>query len=112
MGYLPNIADTIIAFLASAKIGAVWSSCSSDFGSKAVIDRFSQLKPKLMIVANHYFYNGKKFDYSKNLRQIRSKIGNHKILKNSYPCKNNRSELHQIYRNNKYQLEKKNKLED
>ena len=56
VGYLPNIADTIIAFLASAKIGAVWSSCSSDFGAKAVIDRFSQLKPKLLIVADHYFY--------------------------------------------------------
>ena len=60
VGYLPNIADTVIAFLASAKIGAVWSSCSSDFGAKAVIDRFSQLKPKLIIVADHYFYNGKK----------------------------------------------------
>ena len=61
VGYLPNITDTIIAFLASAKIGAVWSSCSSDFGAKAVIDRFSQLKPKLLIVADYYFYNGKKF---------------------------------------------------
>ncbi len=90
VGYLPNITDTIIAFLASAKIGAVWSSCSSDFGAQAVIDRFSQLKPKLLIVADHYFYNGKKFEYSKNLRLIRSKIGNPKILNTSYPCKNNR----------------------
>ena len=112
VGYLPNIADTIIAFLASAKIGAVWSSCSSDFGAKAVIDRFSQLKPKLLIVANHYFYNGKKFEYSQNLRQIRSKIGNPKILKTSYPCKDNRSELHRIYRNKKYHLEEKTKLVD
>ena len=107
VGYLPNIADTIIAFLASVKIGAVWSSCSSDFGAKAVIDRFSQLKPKLLIVADHYFYNGKKFEYSKNLRQIRSKIGNPKILKTSYPFKNNQSELHKIYRNKKYHLEEK-----
>jgi len=99
VGYLPNIADTIIAFLASAKIGAVWSSCSSDFGTKAVVDRFSQLKPKLLIIADHYFYNGKKFEYSKNIRQIKSKIGNPKILKTSYPCKNNCSELHRIYRN-------------
>ena len=112
VGYLPNIADTIIAFLASAKIGAVWSSCSSDFGAKAVIDRFSQLKPKLMIIGDHYFYNGRKFEYSKNLRQIRSKIGEPKILKTSYPCKNNRSELHRIYRNNKYYLEEKTKLVD
>ncbi len=111
-GYLPNISDTIIAFLASAKIGAVWSSCSSDFGSKAVIDRFSQLKPKLLIVANHYFYNGKKFDYSRNLSQIRAKLGAPKILKTSYPSKNNRSELHRIYKNKRYQLEKKTKNVD
>ena len=112
VGYLPNIADTVIAFLAAAKIGAVWSSCSSDFGVKAVIDRFSQLKPKLMIIADQYFYNGKKFEYSKNLRQIKSKIGNPKTLKTSYPCKNNRSELHRIYRNKKYHLEDKTKLVD
>ena len=104
VGYLPNLADTVIAFLAAAKIGAVWSSCSSDFGSKAVIDRFSQLKPKLMVVADHYFYNGKKFNYSKNLRQIQKKIGNPKILKTNYPCKNNNSALHKIYNNKKFQL--------
>ena len=112
VGYLPNIADTIIAFLASAKIGAVWSSCSSDFGAKAVIDRFSQLNPKLLIIADHYFYNGKKFNYAKNLRQIRTNIGNPKILKTSYPCKNNCSELHRIYRNKKFHLEEKTKLVD
>ena len=112
VGYLPNISDTIIAFLAAAKIGAVWSSCSSDFGEKAVIDRFSQLKPKLMIIADHYFYNGKKFNYSKNLRQIRSKIGNPKILKTTFPSKNNHSDLHRIYRNKKYHLEEKTKLLD
>ena len=107
VGYLPNISDTIIAFLAASKIGAVWSSCSSDFGSKALIDRFSQLKPKLLIVADYYFYNGKKFNYSRNINQIRKKIGNPKILKTSYPCKSNHSDLHKIYRNKKYQLEEK-----
>ena len=112
VGYLPNIADTVIAFLAAAKIGAVWSSCSSDFGSKAVIDRFSQLKPKLMVVADHYFYNGKKFNYSKNLRQIQKKIGNPKILKTNYPCKNNNSELHKIYKNKKFQLSEMTEIVD
>jgi acetoacetyl-CoA synthetase len=112
VGYLPNIADTVIAFLAAAKIGAVWSSCSSDFGSKAVIDRFSQLKPKLMVVADHYFYNGKKFNYSKNLRQIQKKIGNPKILKTNYPCKNNNSELHKIYNNKKFQLSEMTEIVD
>ena len=109
---MPNIADTVIAFLAAAKIGAVWSSCSSDFGSKAVIDRFSQLKPKLMVVADHYFYNGKKFNYSKNLRQIQKKIGNPKILKTNYPCKNNNSELHKIYNNKKFQLSEMTEIVD
>ena len=112
VGYLPNIADTVIAFLAAAKIGAVWSSCSSDFGSKAVIDRFSQLKPKLMVVADHYFYNGKKFNYSKNLRQIQKKIGNPKILKTNYPCKNNNSALHKIYNNKKFQLSEMTEIVD
>jgi acetoacetyl-CoA synthetase len=112
VGYLPNLADTVIAFLAAAKIGAVWSSCSSDFGSKAVIDRFSQLKPKLMVVADHYFYNSKKFNYSKNLRQIQKKIGNPKILKTSYPCKKNKSELHKIYNNKKFQLSEMTEIVD
>ena len=112
VGYLPNLADTVIAFLAAAKIGAVWSSCSSDFGSKAVIDRFSQLKPKLMVVADHYFYNGKKFNYSKNLRQIQKKIGNPKILKTNYPCKNNNSALHKIYNNKKFQLSEMTEIVD
>ncbi len=112
VGYLPNIADTIIAFLASAKIGAVWSSCSPDFGAKAVIDRFSQLKPKLLIVADHYFYNGKKFLYSKNINQIQRKIGNPKILKTSYPCKLNRSELHKIYKKRLSQQKEKSESVD
>ena len=104
VGYLPNITDTIIAFLASAKIGAVWSSCSADFGTKAVIDRFSQLKPKLLVAADHYFYNGKKFLYSKNIKQIQQKIGKPKILKTAYPSSNNKSELHKIYKNKKFQI--------
>ena len=112
VGYLPNIADTVIAFLAAAKIGAVWSSCSSDFGSKAVIDRFSQLKPKLMVVADHYFYNGKKYDYSQSLGQIQKSIGNPKILKTSYPCKKNNSELHKIYNNKKFQLSEMTEIVD
>ena len=87
-GYLPNIPDTIISFLAAAKIGAVWSSCSSDFGIKAVVDRFSQLNPKVLIIGDYYFYNGKKFDYSKNLSQLRKKLNNPKIVKTGYPSKN------------------------
>ena len=102
VGYLPNIPDTVISFLSAAKIGAVWSSCSADFGTQAVIDRFSQLKPKLLIVADYYFYNGKKFQYSKNLRTLKANLNNPLILKTSYPSKNNTSELKKIYNQKKY----------
>ena len=112
VGYLPNVTDTVIAFLASAKIGAIWSSCSSDFGEKALIDRFSQLKPKLLITSDNYFYNGKKFSYSKNISKIKKKIGNPKILKTSYPSANNQSELHRIYKKRIFQKEIKTEFVD
>ena len=103
-GYLPNIPDTVISFLAAAKIGAVWSSCSSDFGVKAVVDRFSQLNPKVLIVADYYFYNGKKFDYSKNLSQLKRKLNNPIIIKAGYPSKNLKSQLSKIYSNKDYKV--------
>lgn len=61
-GYLPNIPQAIIAMLATASIGAIWSSCSPDFGVDGVIDRFGQIQPKVFIIADGYFYNGKRFD--------------------------------------------------
>tara|TARA_Y100001970_G_scaffold274194_1_gene373584 strand:+ start:1115 stop:3052 length:1938 start_codon:yes stop_codon:yes gene_type:complete len=67
---LPNIPETIEAFLACAQIGAIWSSCSSDFGPKAIVDRFKQIKPKVLIISDHYFYNNKKIDTLKNIRSI------------------------------------------
>ena len=103
-GYLPNIPDTIISFLAAAKIGAVWSSCSSDFGMKAVVDRFSQLNPKILIIGDYYFYNGKKFEYSKNLSQLKRKLNNPIVIKTGYPSSNPKSQLSKIYSNKKYQV--------
>jgi acetoacetyl-CoA synthetase len=61
-GYLPCIPEASAAMLASASIGAVWSSCSPDFGTNAVIDRFVQIQPKVLIAVDHYGYNGKTFD--------------------------------------------------
>jgi len=61
-GYLPNLPDSIIAMLATASIGAVWSSCSPDFGAKGVLDRFGQIEPKVLFAADGYFYNGKTID--------------------------------------------------
>jgi len=60
--FLPNIPEAIIGFLACNAIGAIWSSCSPDFGTTSVLDRFQQIKPDLLLVANGYWYNGKTFD--------------------------------------------------
>ena len=70
VGFLPNIPETIIAMLATASIGAIWSSCSPDFGIKGVLDRFKQIKPKFLISTNGYRYNGKVFDLTKKLNGI------------------------------------------
>ena len=59
VGFMPNIPETIIAMLATASIGAIWSSCSPDFGIKGVLDRFKQIEPKLIFTADGYWYNGK-----------------------------------------------------
>jgi len=61
-GYLPNCPEAIIAMLATASIGAAWSSCSPDFGITGVVDRFGQIEPKVLFAANGYFYNGKTCD--------------------------------------------------
>ncbi len=61
-GFMPNIAETVIAMLASTSIGAIWSSSSPDFGIKGVLDRFGQIEPKVLFAADGYFYNGKAFD--------------------------------------------------
>ncbi|MBA9007857.1 acetoacetate--CoA ligase [Thermomonospora cellulosilytica] len=60
--YLPNIPEALICFLAAASLGAIWSSCSPDFGSASVIDRFAQIEPKVLIAVDGYAYNGKRFD--------------------------------------------------
>lgn len=60
--YMPNIPETLMAFLACASIGAIWSSCSPDFGMSSVIDRFKQIEPKILFVVDGYQYGGKKFD--------------------------------------------------
>ena len=69
-GFIPNIPQAIIAMLATASIGAVWSSSSPDFGIKGVLDRFSQIKPKVVFAADGYFYNGKRFNSLEKLNDI------------------------------------------
>lgn len=61
-GLMPNMIETVIAMLATTSIGAIWTSCSPDFGVKGVLDRFGQVEPKLMLATDGYFYNGKAHD--------------------------------------------------
>ena len=58
-GFLPNMPETVISMLATASLGAVWTSCSPDFGVQGVLDRFGQVKPKIFICVDGYYYNGK-----------------------------------------------------
>ncbi|MFC4560736.1 acetoacetate--CoA ligase [Nocardiopsis mangrovi] len=74
VGYLPNIAETVAAFLACASIGAVWSSCSPDFGVRSVIDRFSQIEPKVLLAVDGYRYGGKDFDRTGVVARLRDEL--------------------------------------
>jgi acetoacetyl-CoA synthetase len=69
-GFMPNIAETVIAMLATTSIGAIWSSCSPDFGVAGVLDRFGQIRPRVLIVADGYTYNGKEIDCLSRVREV------------------------------------------
>ncbi|MCH2100522.1 MAG: acetoacetate--CoA ligase [Planctomycetes bacterium] len=71
-GYLPNLPEAIVAMLASASLGAIWSSCSPDFGVAGVVDRFGQIEPKVLIAADGYLYKSKPFDTRDKLADILS----------------------------------------
>jgi len=73
-GFMPNMPESIIAMLGAASIGAIWSSSSPDFGIKGVLDRFSQIKPKILFAANGYFYNGRSFNSLEKLQGILGKL--------------------------------------
>jgi acetoacetyl-CoA synthetase len=72
--YVPNKIESIISFLACAKNGIIWSSCSPDFGVQGVVDRFKQIEPKVLITSDHYFYNGKKINILEKLDKILKQI--------------------------------------
>jgi acetoacetyl-CoA synthetase len=74
VGYLPNHPQAVIAMLAATSIGAIWSSCSPDFGLDAVLDRFGQIAPKVLFTADGYFYAGKRCDSLATVRQLAEKI--------------------------------------
>ena len=73
--YMPNIPETVAAFLATASLGAIWSSCSPDFGPRSVIDRFAQIEPKVLLAVDGYRYNGRDFDRRETVEKIAAETG-------------------------------------
>ena len=86
--YLPNTIETVEAFLGTSSIGAIWSSCSPDFGVNGVIERFSQINPKVLFTADKYYYNGKEINVLERIPQILKKIKSIKyVIIINYPGK-------------------------
>ena len=73
-GWLPNVPQAVVAMLATASLGAVWSSCSPDFGVDGALDRFGQIRPKVLIATDGYRYGGKLFDMRERARAVRERI--------------------------------------
>ena len=73
-GFMPNMPETIVAMLAATSLGAVWSSCSPDFGVRGVLDRFGQIEPKVLFTANGYFYNGRAHDSLARVAEIAAQL--------------------------------------
>jgi acetoacetyl-CoA synthetase len=73
-GYLPNVPETVIAMLATTSLGAVWTSCSPDFGAQGVLERFGQVKPKVLFAADGYFYNGKTLDSRPTIATVTAQL--------------------------------------
>jgi acetoacetyl-CoA synthetase len=73
--YMPNIPETIAAFLAAAGLGAIWSSCSPDFGARSVVDRFAQIEPTVLLAVDGYRYGGRDYDRGAVVEQIHEQVG-------------------------------------
>ena len=87
--YLPNTIETVEAFIATTSIGAIWSSCSPDFGVNGVVERFSQINPKVLFIIDQYFYNGKKINVLDRLPEILKAIPSIKnVVIIKYPGEN------------------------
>jgi len=84
--YLPNIPEAVTAYIATSAVGAIWSSCSPDFGVNGVIDRFSQISPKILFIGDKYFYNGKQINILERLEAILNKVDSiSKVVVIPYP---------------------------
>ncbi len=94
-GFMPNRIETVVGMLAATSLGAIWSSCSPDFGFKGVMDRFGQIEPKVLLTADGYFYNGKSFDSLARVAEVAREIRSiEKIV--VVPFVNSRPEASQV----------------
>ncbi len=114
--YLPNIPETVIAYISTSALGAVWSSCSPDFGTFGVIDRFSQITPKILFIGDKYFYNGKKINILERLPEILNQIPSiKKVVVVPYPGteveKKNETKIEIYSWNELTNLKSKNKIQ-
>jgi acetoacetyl-CoA synthetase len=91
--YVPNKIESIISFLACAKNGIIWSSCSPDFGIEGVVDRFKQIEPKALITSDHYFYNGKRINILEKVDGILQRIPSIKETIVFFYNKNEKTEI-------------------
>ena len=104
-GFVPNYPESIIAMLATTSLGALWSSCSPDFGLKGVLDRFGQIQPKVLFAVEEYQYNGKIIDCKDKIRQITDNIPdiqNVVLIEKFYDFKKSRAKLSRLNKKNKY----------
>ncbi|SFK41351.1 acetoacetate--CoA ligase [Geodermatophilus ruber] len=74
VGYLPNVPEAVVAFLGAASIGAVWSSCAPDFGTRSVLDRFAQIEPTVLVAVDGYRWNGREYDRRDVVTELRSAL--------------------------------------
>jgi acetoacetyl-CoA synthetase len=82
--YMPNIAETVAAFFATASLGAIWSSAAPEFGARSVIDRFAQIEPKVLLAIDGYRYGGKDFDCTDKVAGIAAELGDAQVVRFGY----------------------------
>ena len=84
VAYLPNVAEAVVGFLATASLGAIWSSASPDFGADSVVDRFAQIEPKVLLAVDGYSYGGKEFSRLDVVERLRAELGVEQTVLLSY----------------------------
>ncbi len=96
VAYMPNIPETVIAMLATASVGAIWTSCGPDFGTRGVLDRFTQLAPKVMFYVDGYQYGGKPFERKDEVHKIIDQLGSlERVIYLPYLKRDDRQRFHE-----------------